>query len=735
MESQREQFISSPKGSIPRLVTTRLLPLIIASSLACSGPTQNLQSQSSETTEPVVTKAVAPTPTVTVSKTPKALLFVKGAKDSDVATVNGNPLTLDVNGMATLAPGTYTVAIKRGEVSWSQSVTLSAGQPTTIVPPWSKVIAKPAAKETRAERLARTRKQRRALRIFERGKRQLRRKNIEKALELFQEAYSVYEHPYIEYRLASVYTELGQPTEACPFWQKVDGQIRKFEVDIQLHLAECALIHGDAEAALERLEPLKRRVRRAKKAYFQILMSDVLLRTGNLADAEPLLNLAMKRRLSGHLKNISSDLLYRLQNEKYGFPLDSPERTESAGLVDKAQKLRGQKRYQSAIRALLRAIHLQPHPKQIVLRDALVREWLESMAQRSTGTPALTGLAEGLRNSGIPDSLRHDVSQALLSGAEAQLGRGATKRAALLATASREFEDTDAARRVLTQAMSSAQKVFVPKGVYSVGTSTDQLNQLVKDCRGQTRDPSKCREHRFRAELEQHRVQVQGFYLGRYEVTVNEYRACVDAGICTRQHFDIDGSCPYRKRNSDKLPMTCVDWSGAQQYCSYVGGRLPTESEWEIAASGMGRRIYPWGFTAPNSTRANYADKSSGREGTAFPFDNSSDDGYARTASVGSFPRGSTPSGLMDMAGNVAEWCLDWYKKSSYSPATGKGALSKDPRGPCDGRSPCSGLSKRSVRGAGYQGLPFELRNRGRKGVRPNETKPWLGFRCAWDVR
>ncbi len=709
----------------------RWLALAVAICLACSGSSQSLK----EDGDSVIVETPAPAPVVIVSTTPKALLFVKGTKPTDVATVDGKTLTLDANGMATLVSGTYSIEIKRGEITWTESVTLNAGQPTTIVPPWAKVIAKPKVKETRAERLARTRRQRKALRIFERGKRQLRRKNIEQALELFHKAYEVYQHPYIEYRLASVYTELGQPTEACPYWQKVDGQIRKFAVDIQLHLADCALIHADPEAALERLEPIKKQVRGEKKAYFQILMSDVLLRTGKLQDSEPLLNLALKRRLSGHLKSIAADLLYRLQNEKYGFPLDSPERTESAGLVDQTQTLRAQKRYQSAIRSLLRAIHLQPHPKQIVLRNALVREWLESMAQRSTGTPALTGLAEGLRNSGIPDSLRHDVAQALLSGAEAQLSRGATKRAALLATASREFEDSDAARRVLVQSLSTGSRVFVPNGIYNVGTSTEQLDQLVKGCRNQTRDPSKCREHRFRAELDQHRAQVKGFYLGRFEITVNEYRSCVDTGICTRQHFDIDGSCPYRKRNSDTLPMTCVDWSGAQQYCSYVGGRLPTETEWEIAAAGMGRRIYPWGFTTPNSTRANYADKSSGREGTAFPFDGTTDDGYARTASVGSFPRGSTPSGLMDMAGNVAEWCLDWYRKSSYSPATGNVGLTKDPRGPCDGRTPCSGLSKRSVRGAGYQGLPFELRNRGREGVRPNETKPWLGFRCAWDAR
>jgi hypothetical protein len=120
------------------------------------------------------------------------------------------------------------------------------------------------------------------------------------------------------------------------------------------------------------------------------------------------------------------------------------------------------------------------------------------------------------------------------------------------------------------------------------------------------------------------------FYLQRHEVTNSEYRRF-------DQSHDPDAPPDH--------PVTNVSWYDAMAYAAWIGGTLPTEAQWEIAARGPEGRSYPWGNDEPTRSRANY---DAGEGGPA-----------PATASVGSFRAGATPEGIHDLAGNVWEWCRD----------------------------------------------------------------------------
>ena len=163
-----------------------------------------------------------------------------------------------------------------------------------------------------------------------------------------------------------------------------------------------------------------------------------------------------------------------------------------------------------------------------------------------------------------------------------------------------------------------------------------------------------------------HRVTVRTFEMTKTQVTVEQYKACVDAGACTAP--DTGGSCNWGQSDRGKHPINCVDWHQAQAYAKWAGGRLPSEAEWEYAARSGGRDWkYPWGNGNATCERAVMydGDLGCGREST-WP--------------VCSKPRGNTTHGLCDMAGNVWEWVQDWYH-DSYKGAPTDGSAWEKPTG------------------------------------------------------
>ncbi len=176
---------------------------------------------------------------------------------------------------------------------------------------------------------------------------------------------------------------------------------------------------------------------------------------------------------------------------------------------------------------------------------------------------------------------------------------------------------------------------------------------------------------------------VKAFYMDVHPVTVGEFRRFIietgyktsadefgDAGVFNQSNgqwslkdganWEYPQGKDYPKAQDDH-PVTQVSWYDAVAYCKWVGKRLPTELEWEYAASNAGTLVdakYPWGT---NSITENGTYLGNVWQG-AFPVYNSVEDGYRTTSPVGAF--GKSPLGLEDMAGNVWEWCSDWNKKT-----------------------------------------------------------------------
>lgn len=145
-------------------------------------------------------------------------------------------------------------------------------------------------------------------------------------------------------------------------------------------------------------------------------------------------------------------------------------------------------------------------------------------------------------------------------------------------------------------------------------------------------------------EKPQRKVGLDAYYIYKTEVTVAQYRKFCEA---TRRNMPEEPEWGWR----DDHPIVNVSWYDAAAYARWAGAALPTEAQWEKAARGVDGIEYPWG----NAWDAGKAQCSANKLGDA-----------GGPAPVGSFPAGSSPYGVLDMAGNVWEWCADWYRSDYY---------------------------------------------------------------------
>jgi formylglycine-generating enzyme required for sulfatase activity len=207
-----------------------------------------------------------------------------------------------------------------------------------------------------------------------------------------------------------------------------------------------------------------------------------------------------------------------------------------------------------------------------------------------------------------------------------------------------------------------------------------------------------------------HDVEVGAFLLDRAEVTNARYRACVDAGACRSPALRTSRKRPsyFGDPRFDDYPVIFVSWHQAEAFCHWAGGRLPSEAEWERAARGQApsRRIFPWGNEEPSCSRANIGGAASC---------------IGDTDVVGRRPRGQSPVGSLDMAGNVWEWVADWYAADYY-----RHSPSKNPPGPRSG-------TLKVMRGGCWESGASSLRVSCRRADLPKAWADNVGFRCAYD--
>ena len=192
--------------------------------------------------------------------------------------------------------------------------------------------------------------------------------------------------------------------------------------------------------------------------------------------------------------------------------------------------------------------------------------------------------------------------------------------------------------------------------------------------------------------------------------------------LITNAQYEIFDPAHSRKRAAgagDRHPVVYVSSLEAIKFCQWLSARerkkyrLPTEAEWEYAARGIDGRRYPWGNHDRRGDLANFADRN-----TVFAWsDRDIDDGYADSSPVGAFPLGASPFGVLDMAGNVWEWCSDFLEPYRGTPKV-------NPRGPTSG-------AKRVYRGGSWKSRFNSLRAATRGSNSPSYSCNDLGFRIV----
>ncbi len=204
-----------------------------------------------------------------------------------------------------------------------------------------------------------------------------------------------------------------------------------------------------------------------------------------------------------------------------------------------------------------------------------------------------------------------------------------------------------------------------------------------------------------------HKVSLNGFWIDKYEVTNKDF-----------EQFKPEHK-KYRKKTSNEndQPVIHITWLEAQEYCKWRcdkekiprgSYRLPTEAEWEYAArGGLKQKEYPWGKFSPNAFDFLMANYNSKEKITAY------------CSKVGSFPPNGF--GIYDMAGNVREWCFDWY---DIYPTNCSNKTTYNPEGPTKS-------TKKVWRGGSWGSSQKDLRCASRGGISPNHWLDNLGFRCV----
>jgi eukaryotic-like serine/threonine-protein kinase len=257
------------------------------------------------------------------------------------------------------------------------------------------------------------------------------------------------------------------------------------------------------------------------------------------------------------------------------------------------------------------------------------------------------------------------------------------------------------------------QMVYVPEGPFTMGSNQgDEVEKPVHtvSLKAFWMDQTEITNAMFETFVQANNYQTEAERIGKaYYLNLSiEYWDRIE-GI-DWQHpqgpeSNLDGLSDY--------PVVIVSWNDAVAYCSWAGGYLPSEAEWEKAARGTDERAYPWGNEAPDGNYLNLADVNLDVNWA----EKNIDDGNQLTSPVGSYPDGASPYGVLDMAGNVWEWVDDWY--DVYP-------------GGDQNTSPDFGVTYRIIRGGSWDYEASYARSAFRLRGTPYDASSNIGFRCAY---
>jgi formylglycine-generating enzyme required for sulfatase activity len=232
-----------------------------------------------------------------------------------------------------------------------------------------------------------------------------------------------------------------------------------------------------------------------------------------------------------------------------------------------------------------------------------------------------------------------------------------------------------------TNSKDGAEMILIPAGDFLMGSTNTDIN---------TQNNGK----------PQRKVYLDAYYMYKTEVTVAQYRK-----FCAATGRKMPDAPDWGWQENH--PIVYVTWNDVKAYSDWAGVSLPTEAQWEKAARGNDGCIYPWGNEWDDTKCANFANSGNGNTTLG-------------THPVCSFPTGASPYGVMDMAGNVWEWCADWYSSDYYNNAS-----VKNPTGPATGE-------RRVLRGGSWgNGGGYYYRVTFRLNDFPTNYGNYIGFRCA----
>ena len=272
-----------------------------------------------------------------------------------------------------------------------------------------------------------------------------------------------------------------------------------------------------------------------------------------------------------------------------------------------------------------------------------------------------------------------------------------------------QASEEGAAGELSATASEPSKKIQIPAGPFRQGLSESFRAFILHVCQKVEEDPGEnCRQEKLlRGEYPEKTVALgAGYEIDSKEVTVARWEACVEAGACapidykgcrvyTHEGLQIALRVPKLMRQPE-MPVVCVGYEEAAAFCRWAGGALPSHQQWEKAARGEEGRLFSWGNTW-RSTLANWGERDVVKTSIVGKID-----GHAWAAPPGSYGEATSPYGLYDTSGNVAEWV------ESDDPLMGQ------------------------ARGGAFTDNPFDLRSTRRFAVKKDERRTDVGLRCVY---